>query len=92
MSTNEATFSTQPMFEVFSPQRPRRGTAHASMQQVVTPQITGKQLNAQFTSGAESQHDKASRVLISGLIGGAVGYGAWSAWERHRKPKGKHAR
>ena len=89
MGTNQATFSTQPMFEVFNPQR--TGHKHATMQPVA-PQATPKQLNAQFTGGAESQHDRASKVLIDSLIGGVLGAGAWSAWERHRKPKGKHAK
>jgi hypothetical protein len=80
--TNKATFTRQPIAAPYDPSRRRPG--HAAPMQVVTPQITPRQLNAQFISGAESQHDRSSRRLIEGMVIGAAAGSAWSAWRRRR--------
>jgi hypothetical protein len=78
--TNDAVFSTQPMFEVFNPAR--TGLRASAPDPMFPKEDTANQLNAEFTTGAESQHDSTSRALIDGLL---VANLAWSAWERHRR-------
>lgn len=84
-TTNQATFTTQPMAKAYGWQ----GAKHARPAPSASSNIEAAR-TSEFVQGATESHDRGARAALNVIEGAVIGYAAgkaWSAWWRHQGQK-----